>query len=128
VCYEHRGVIVLHRGQIPNSNFQQSLEQGGYAKEGLTKAVAACIMREVREHLEAQGLEVVSLDLGTGDIEYEFDFFGIRLQDFLKVSYFAKSRWETVKLNECRNPIENGDQELPDLAVSDPNQLALFRA
>jgi hypothetical protein len=126
-CNEHRGVIVLHRGQLPRSGFQQDLEQGGYSREDLTKPVTACIVRELRDYLKEQGLDIVSLDILSGDLEVESDFFGIKIQSPLKFSYFTKSRWDKVKLGECRNPIENGDREFSDV-VSDPNQMALFRA
>jgi hypothetical protein len=121
-------MIVIHRGDLPRSEFQQELETGGYTREDLTRPVLACIIREVREHLAERGFDVISLDVRTGDIEVESDFFGLRLRTPLRFSYFTKSRWESVKLYECRNPVENGDQEFPDITtVSDPNQITLFR-
>lgn len=122
---EHRGVIVLHRNQTPNFQFEKYVEIDGYDRALTTKAVNACISNEIRAYMKTLDLNVTSIDLDRNRVEYEYDFFGTPIEDRVNFSFYSKSRWEATKQMESRNMIENGDSPYPESITVDPDQMTI---
>lgn len=126
VLSEKRGVIVLYRNSTPTSSFEKSVEVTGYDHTATTKSVTACISNEIREHFKNRGFVVTSIDLNRQRVEYQYDFFGTPIEDFVNFRFYTKSTWEAVKREEHKNIIENGDAPYPEIIIQNLNQLTML--